>query len=317
MTNLQWLLLVTNLPGSNQTLRMRIWRALKASGAGSLRDGVYVLPNLDSSRRFFADQAKEIAAGNGSTHVFAFDSDGPVQDAALRLLFDRTEDYARLSTAVDAFKRKATKLKEVDARREFASLTRDSAAVAATDFFPNEARLQVDQALADIDSLLRSRFSPGEPRSVHRKIVRREMKDYQARTWATRKGLWFDRVCSAWLIRRFIDKSAKFLWLQQVKDCPKRTVGFDFDGAAFTHVDGRVSFEVLLISFGLDGDEGLSRLAKMVHYLDVGGLPVPEAAGFAAIMSGARTRNLNDDELTAAIFPVLDHVYASFAASTQ
>jgi hypothetical protein len=294
---------------------MRVWRALKASGAGSLRDGVYVLPNVDSSRQLFADQAKDIAAGSGTTQVITFDSESPTQDQALRSLFDRTEDYARLSAAVEVFKRKAAKLKEADARRELSTLGRDRAAIAAIDFFQNEARVQIDQALLDLTSLLQSRFSPDEPRSVHRKIARCEAKDYQARVWATRKGLWFDRVCSAWLIRRFIDKAAKFVWLKQVKDCPKRALGFDFDGATFTHVDGRVSFEVLLISFGLDGDQALSRLAKMVHYLDVGGLPVPEAAGFAAIMNGTRTAGLDDDELISTIFPVLDHIYAGFAVT--
>ena len=45
-----WLLLVTNLPGHNPTLRMRIWRALKAAGAGLLRDGAYLLPNSDHAK---------------------------------------------------------------------------------------------------------------------------------------------------------------------------------------------------------------------------------------------------------------------------
>jgi hypothetical protein len=312
MKNPQWLLLVTNLPGNNQTLRMRIWRALRASGAASLRDGVYLLPNLDNSKQFFADLAKEIVDGNGSTHMFAFNSDGPLQEAALRQLFDRTQNYTRLSAAIDAFKRKTKKMKESDARRGFALLTRDSAAIATTDFFPSAARLQVDQALTDIESLLRSRFSAEEPRSVHRRIVRCSASDYRARTWATREGLWFDRVCSAWLIRRFIDPAAKFVWLKRVKDCPKRAVGFDFDGAAFTHVDGRVTFEVLLLSFGLETDDGLNRLARMVHCLDVGGLPVPEAPGFATIMNGARASNLGDDALVVAIGSVLDYLYASF-----
>jgi len=58
----QWLLLVTNLPGQNQTLRMRIWRALKAAGAGLLRDGAYVLPQTPDSRQVFDEQAREIRA---------------------------------------------------------------------------------------------------------------------------------------------------------------------------------------------------------------------------------------------------------------
>jgi hypothetical protein len=56
-------------------------------------------------------------------------------------------------------------------------------------------------------------------------------------------------------------------------------VGFDFDGAEFTRVDSKVTFEVLLASFGLDGNVALARLGALVHYLDVGGILVPEAPG--------------------------------------
>jgi hypothetical protein len=313
MTTFQWLLLVTNLPGRNQTLRMRVWRALKASGAGALRDGVYLLPNADGSRRVFEQQASDIQAGKGSAQIFAFDSDSPTQGTTLRALFDRTEEYGKLSTALAAFKRKLPKAKEPDARREFAALQRDSEAIATIDFFPNEAGIQVRSAAAEIEGLLESHFSSDEPRFVHRQIVRSDRKDYQGKTWATREGLWFDRVCSAWLIRRFIDPTATFLWLKKIKDCPKRAVGFDFKGATFTHVDGRVTFEVLVQSFSLDNDEALQRLASMVHYLDVGGLPVAEAPGFGAILSGARASKLDDDALLSTVSPILDHMYLSFS----
>ena len=49
---------------------------------------------------------------------------------------------------------------------------------------------------------------------------------------------------------------ATFRWLKSPADCPKKAIGFDFDGAEFTHVGGRVTFEVLLVSFGLDHDRG-------------------------------------------------------------
>ena len=61
-----WLLLITNLPGRNATLRMRVWRALNAAGAGLLRDGVYVLPNSADSRRVFAEHAHDARARPGA-----------------------------------------------------------------------------------------------------------------------------------------------------------------------------------------------------------------------------------------------------------
>ena len=112
-------------------------------------------------------------------------------------------------------------------------------------------------ALADAEAAINARFAPDEPHAARRKILQRNRKDYRGRTWATRERLWIDRVASAWLIRRFIDPEAKFVWLKRVKDCPKRAVGFDFDGAEFTHADSKVTFEVLVASFGLNQDVGL------------------------------------------------------------
>jgi hypothetical protein len=132
--------------------------------------------------------------------------------------------------------------------------------------------------------------------------------------WATREHLWIDRVCSAWLIRTFIDPKARFVWLKRPKDCPKRAVGFDFDGATFTHVEWKVTFEVLLASFGLNGDPALTRLGALVNYLDVGGIPVPEAAGFAAIVSGSRALRSGDDALLEHVSPVLDSLYRSYSS---
>jgi hypothetical protein len=124
--------------------------------------------------------------------------------------------------------------------------------------------------------------------------------------------LWVDRVASAWLIRRFIDRKARFRWLAKPSDCPKSALGFDFDGATFTHVDDHVTFETLMASFGLDSDPALASLAAMVHQLDVGGEPVPEARGFEAVLAGARERTPDDDALLAEISVVLDSLYAHF-----
>ena len=91
-----WLLLITNLPGRNQTLRMRLWRALKSAGAGLLKDGVYVLPNSPLARRLFDEHAKEIGEGGGTGHILSVNSDSERQTASLQKLFDRTAEYAEL-----------------------------------------------------------------------------------------------------------------------------------------------------------------------------------------------------------------------------
>jgi hypothetical protein len=308
----RWLLLVTNLPGQNQTLRMRVWRALKAAGAGLLRDGVYVLLDSPASRHVFDEQAREIRTVAGSVYILQFNANSAQQQKALIALFDRTADYQKFIARLGAWRKAIPKLNELDARRTLAMIARDAAATAAADHFPGRPREQMQSTLAEARAAMNTRFSSDEPRPAHRKIVRRQIKDFQGKTWATRERMWIDRVCSAWLIRRFIDSEAKFVWLKQIKRRPKNALGFDFDGAEFTHMDSRVTFEVLVTSFGLDNDVGLTRMGQLVHFLDVGGIPVAEAQGFAAIVSGSRSINPDDDQLLQSVSPVLDSLYQNY-----
>jgi hypothetical protein len=309
-----WLLLITNLPGPNPTLRMRIWRGMKSAGVGLLRDGAYLLPSSDGSRKILEEQAAEIKAAGGLAHVLSFDAESPEQNAELVALFDRTGEYSEAIQRLGALKTEFAQLDEPQARQQLATAIRDTAAIVARDFFPGEPRKQMENALADAEAALNGHFAPDEPHAAHRKVRIRNQKEYRGRTWATRERLWIDRVASAWLIRRFIDPQATFLWLKRPKDCPKRAIGFDFDGAEFTHEDSKVTFEVLVSSFGLEKDAGLARLSALVHHLDVGGIPTAEGPGFATIMAGARALQKDDRALLKAMTPVLDSLYAGYTS---
>jgi hypothetical protein len=122
-------------------------------------------------------------------------------------------------------------------------------------------------------------------------------------------------LASAWLIKRFIDPKARFRWIDKPKDRPKGALGFDFDGADFTHVGNRVTFEVLLVSFGLDSDPALNQLAATIHFLDVGGIHVDDAKGLETVLKGARDNARNDDELVLAAAKVFDHVYSAYQST--
>src|SRR6516165_10525396 len=123
-----WLLLVTNLPGHNPTLRMRLWRALKAAGAGLLRDGAYLLPNGERSRRVLEEQGAEIKAAGGLVQVLSFDAESEEQSAELVALFARTEDYAEAIERLDALKGGLAKLTDPEARQQLAAIAREVAA---------------------------------------------------------------------------------------------------------------------------------------------------------------------------------------------
>jgi hypothetical protein len=312
-----WLLLIISLPTNSATGRMRIWRALKGLGCSALRDGAYLLPDRADTKQQFSALLEETTREGGSAWLLTVQPQSAEEHAAYQALFDRSNEYAELIKAVAQASQSAAGLKPQELNRSLRKLRRDYDALRTIDYFPGDAARQAEAVWMDFVSVAESILSAGEPHTIQATIPQRNLDDYQARQWATRQRLWVDRVASAWLIRRFIDPKATFLWLESPGDCPEDALGFDFDGATFTHVGDRVTFEVLLISFGLDRDGGLARLGAMVHTLDIGNGFVAEAAGFEAMLSGIRQRVVNDDQLLHETSPVLDALYAHFSNESQ
>jgi len=184
-----WLLLISSLSGQNQTARMRVWRALKASGAGALRDGAYLLPLSPAGRQTFRGLADDVIGMGGAAHMMTLSADSPAQQQAFLALFDRSQDYATLLARLQALKTALPKLDEADARRQLAAIDREIVTLAAIDFFPGAARRQVESALTDAEANLNARYSPDEPHAATGKIVRRDRRDFKGQTWATREHL--------------------------------------------------------------------------------------------------------------------------------
>jgi len=307
-----WLLFIMSQPGKSTTPRIRLWRLLKGLGAAVLRDGVYLLPHRETLRQALEEQVQGVQTLGGAAYVLAVE---PVTatDAHFRALFDRSEEYATLLTTISQWRATLAETTEAQARRGLQQARREYEAIVAIDYFPGPAQGQTAQALAEADAAVTRYFSPDEPQPLHTGIQHLERTAYRGKLWATRQRVWVDRVASAWLIRRFIDPNARFLWLKTPQDCPANAIGFDFDGAAFTHTGQRVTFEVFIASFALETDPALARLGMLVHALDVGGVPVPEAAGFEAILTGVRASGADDDQVLAAMMPVLDALYTAFS----
>jgi hypothetical protein len=275
-----------------------------------------LLPASDVHRTALASLAGEVERDGGTAWVLDLPAQPEAVQGALSRLFDRAEAYTELLTRLTSLRADLPRLEEAAARRALRQIGKTLADIERTDFFPGPARADARAALATVETEVNRRYSPEEPSPGAGDVRPVDGSGFRGRLWATRRRLWVDRVASAWLIRRFIDPAARFVWLEQPADCPDDALGFDFDGAAFTHVGERVTFEVLLASFGLDGDPGLTRLGQLVHYLDAGGLPVAEAAGFEAMLGGLRAAAADDDALLAAATPLLDALYRTYAQST-
>lgn len=305
-----WLLFVLSLQGQQPAARMRVWRGLKALGAAVLRDGVYLLPNRPQLASELQTQALDVQRSAGSAQILEVDARDDAQQSDFRGMFDRTADYQELIKQVRRL-RTAKSVGRGTLSAQLTRLRREFEAIAAQDFFPGEAAEQTRSALEELTQLISRTVSPDEPHAAHGAIRRLNAAEYTGRVWATRRRPWADRLGSAWLIRRFIDPKARFLWLKSPADCPKRALGFDFDDAAFTHVDGKVTFEVLMESFGLD-DPALRQVGALIHYLDVGGLPVAEAAGVESLLRGAQSLFANDDLLLAEAAKVFELLYVGY-----
>lgn len=308
----RWLLLLLTQPTGNAALRMRIWREMKARGAAGLRDGVYLLPDYDSARAAFDLLGDAVRQAGGSAHIVSALAD-EAQERDWQALFDRADQYSALLSRVQQFRQGIIGVPAEPLRRQVRQFEDELAAVVAVDFFPGAAQQQLAQALADLRVAVEREIAPDEPRAASRLPARAPRERYVGRVWATRQGLWIDRVASAWLIRRFIDPQARFVWLKRPAAKPARTIGFDFDGAEFAHVDGRVTFEVLVASFDLERDSALTRLGAIVHALDAGGAPIAEASGFETMMAGLRELHFDDDAFLDAAGVALDAYYAAFS----
>jgi hypothetical protein len=305
--------LVLSLPTRNSTLRMRIWRGLKEMGCGVLRDGVYLLPASAIDGTVLARMESEIRSNGGFAMTLELKAASAEQFAEIRKLFDRSAEYGVLVERIANAKASLARLGPRRAQTAIRRLERAAEKLSRIDFFASEAKSQAAAALAALKASYQAMYSGGEPRASKRGLRQIDPARYQKRLWATRKAPWVDRLASAWLIKRFIDREARFAWIARPSECPKKAVGFDFDGADFTHVKNRVTFEVLLASFGLERDPALAAIGASVHYLDVGGIPVADAKGLETVLKGIKEKARDDDGLLAEAMRILDLFYSAYS----
>jgi len=133
--------------------------------------------------------------------------------------------------------------------------------------------------------------------------------------WITRSHVHVDRVACPWLITRFVDNEAEFLFVpkNQIEQVIKDTeaIPFDAPGVELGHHEGRCSFESILLKYELK-DPALARLAQIVHAADVAEDidKDPIARGLEAIATGFSIRYLEDEENLMNQFEVYDALYA-------
>jgi hypothetical protein len=134
--------------------------------------------------------------------------------------------------------------------------------------------------------------------------------------WATRTGVHIDRAACAWLIRRFVDPEATFVFVDDPTDVPAEATPFDMRGAELSHHGDDCTFETILKRYEL-ADPVLWDIARIVHEADLGDerFDAPEAPGLDVLLRGLSMVR-DDEEVLAISGPLFDGLYEYRARAT-
>ena len=302
-----WLVTVTQLPVDDPAARMRVLRTLESLGAAVMREGAYVLPDTPANRQSLEALTDYIRKGAGAAHLLFVTAGSPEQQETFKRLFDRSARYEELAKTVESLSVGFGQADPSAISRVLHKQRREFDAIAALDFFPTQAKARAQQAIAEADAAVRKLLFPAQPPGS---LVAGEK--LFGRTWVTRKPLWADRLACAWLVRRFIDPEGTMRWLDKGEEPPADAIGFGFEGAHFSNSEARVTYEEILAQLKLGDNAALAKIGSIVHFLEVRGTPVPEAAGVQTLLQGAVRRAQSDNELLAEAEKTFDLLYEAY-----
>ena len=319
----RWLLFIHQLPSQPSNLRVTTWRRLQQIGAIPLKQAVYALPDTADAREDFEWLKTEVKAAGGDATVFAADNVDAWSDDALVEEFRRArqDTYDELTRdVVQALKRASSarrpKGTRAPALRRLLDIFRERlVSVEEIDFFGSAGRDRVLTMLRKLEDRISGPSRPSAPAETDSSG---RMASFQGRLWITRPRPGVDRMASAWLIRRFIDRQARFGFAADREAVPDHGVPFDMFGVEFSHQGGGCTFETLCSVFGIDGP-ALSRVAAIVHDLDLkdGKFGAAECSTVSAMIEGLQLAYQNDDALLEQGMTLFDSLYRSFEQSDR
>lgn len=287
-----WLLLLYALPTRQNTERVNLWRKLRKFGAVALQTSGHVLPDDPAQFERLQWLSKEIRdAGGEATLIRVAEIDGMPNETVVAMFNEaRAAEYKELAAACRktlSGKRKGENL-AVEAGRH----QRRFQEIRTVDYFNSPGAHDAQVLLQRVEKALTR--EPGVAPAG-----RADAKEFIGKVWLTRPRPGIDRSGSAWLIRKFIDPKAKFVFGMEPGRRPE-AVPFDMADAEFSHHGDDCTFETLVKRFRI-ADKAVLSMAEMVHDADLEDERFHrcECIGINAVLTGwARTR-MSDDELLA------------------
>jgi len=286
----QWLLLMYGLPAKKGAARVNLWRQLKKCGALSLKTSAYLLPDKPEYHERLQWLAQQVRDGGGEATIIHVTEIEGLRDEDIVRQFNeaRAVDYDELLPALTQLIAQNRKRPGESFRVDLEKLARQFEEIRKIDFF-DCPRAQDAQMLLKRAAGMRDGKSKTGPRLASRKFI--------GKTWLTRPRPEIDRVGSAWLIRKFIDPKAKFVFSTNPATHPG-AIPYDMFEAEFSHHGDNCTFETLVERFGL-ADKAVLKIAKMVHDTDLEDdkFQTVECMGIDQVLKGWAKSGLSDEEL--------------------
>jgi hypothetical protein len=299
MDGTSWLLLLYSLPTKRNTERVAIWRRLKKLGAAPLTTSTYLLPDQPTQYEQFQWLAKQIRdSGGEATLVRAQEIEGVPREKVVSLFNSaRDADYVALKKTLQSLLTKKIKPAADVVSAELERVTQQFRELRKIDFFESPRGHEVAMLLARAS------------RSPTRQRPRLQRKDYRGKTWQTRPRPEIDRVGSAWLIRKFIDPEATFVF---ASDPPTHgdIIPFDMLEVEFSHQGDCCTFETLTRRFAIE-DKAVRKIGEMIHDADLDDAKFQrtECVGIDRVLKGWGKTSMRDDEILARGFVCFDGLY--------
>lgn len=319
-----WLLFFYSVPSKPVSNRMKIWRRLTQAGSLPFKGAAYILPHSEEHYEFCQWLVSEAVGMGGEAAFVHVKKIETMHDREIIDLFNRQRerDYHDIEKMLEGLERKIQSIKKGSSihgnkklSEQLYKLFKEFEAIRRIDFFSSKAgavlkkRMETLQAeLKDIDRVYTGSRIPA--------IAPRRIKDYQGKTWVTRKRPFVDRMASAWLIRKFIDPAASFEFIDEKETAhlAKNMVAFDVMDGEFTHIGDMCTFEVFIKSFNLV-DRRIKKIAAIVHELDIKDdkFKTPEAKGIEEILIGIRKTSKSDSDALERGMGIFEMLYESKA----
>lgn len=299
-----WLLLLYTLPAKKSAGRVNLWRKLKKSGAYALKTSGHVLPDEPAHLERFQWLVQQVRDDGGEATLARVNAiEGLTNEDLVRMFNEvRAEDYTALLKPLNALIAANRK----KAGKEFADalekLQRRFQEIRAIDYF-------ACPAAHDVELLFQRAARLADPRTKFGHVL--DVKEYQRRQWLTRPHPEIDRVGSAWLIHKFIDPHATFVFAPKPAAHPE-AVPYDMMDVEFTHHGDACTFETLLKRFAIT-DPAARRIGEMIHDADLedGKFQRPECSGLDLLFKGWARLGHSDAEILDKGFACFDALYAA------